>query len=274
MRPLALVVENDSATRRLLDVVLSRLGCETDVVGNGLDALLLLDTIDYDLAVLDLITPGASGAEILEWLRTTRPAMLERTIVLSSATPTHLTRVRDAYPPVRTIRKPFDLAELIEAVSSIETVPERADLPAGDEFSRRSITAGAKAGLLVRCAGEHLQLVHNFGYRADQITKWFPMAHSAPFPLCTCVRDGKPQWLASLSAAAAQYPSLAPVWQQYQSLAVASVPLLRNGVVVGAAGWTFREPHLFDESEQQAFIDIAASAASALDAVESAAAGA
>jgi CheY-like chemotaxis protein len=266
MRPLALVVENDTGTRKLLDVLLTRFGCEVDVVANGLDALLLLDSIDYDLAVIDLFIPGASGAEILEWMRTERPAALERTIVLSSATPAHMIRVQNAYPPVRTIRKPFDLTEILTAVEAVTQTRERT-LTALDDFSRRSIVAGAKAGILVRRDDAHISLVHDFGYGRQVVEKWFPMSANDPLPLCTCIRDGQPRWLASLAYAAVEFPQIVATLQQNQSLALASVPILRGGQVIGAAGWTFREPHLFDRTEQDAFLAIAADAVAMLDLV-------
>ena len=266
MRPLALVVENDAGTRKLLDVLLSRYGCEVDVVANGLDALLLLQTLDYDLTILDLILPGASGADILEWMKNERPSALARTTVLSSVPPQHLQRVRDAYPPVRAVLKPFELDDIARAVERITRTEEREAMAPLDDFSRRSITAGAKSGVLVRANGDELSLVHKFGYRNAEVEKWFPLMCSADVPLCNCVREKRAEWIASVNKAASDYPSLVPVWRQNQSYALASVPLLRNGEVIGAAGWTFREPHLFDETEQHAFMTIAADAAVALGA--------
>ena len=269
MRPLALVVENDTGTRKLLDVLLTRLGCEVDVVSNGLDALLLLDSIDYDFTLLDLYIPGASGAEILEWMRTKRPAALERAIVISSAPPAHMIRVQNAYPPLRAIRKPFELAELVSAVGAVRQTRERT-MSALDDFSRRSIVAGAKSGVLVRRNGAQISLVHNFGYAGQSIEKWFPMSPDDPVPLCTCIRDGRPRWLATLTSAAAEFPQIVAALHQNQSLALASVPIVRGGEVIGAAGWTFREPHLFDDSEQHAFLAIAADAVATLEASQAA----
>jgi hypothetical protein len=40
-------------------------------------------------------------------------------------------------------------------------------------------------------------------------------------------------------------------------VALGAVPLMRGGAVIGAAGWSFREPRLFSEPEQQAFLGIA-----------------
>lgn len=263
MPPLALVVQNDAGTRKLLDVLLSRHDYEVDAVVNGSDALQLLEAVDYDVAVVDLVTPGASGTEIVEWLRMHRPEAVARTAMLSSARPVVLQKIGEMHPALRVIRKPFELNDMIEFIECARPRTEHPPLAVTDQFSRRSITAGAKAGILVRRNGPQLELVHRFGY-GPQIETWFPMQASDPYPLCNCVHDGQPRWIASPADAAQQYPHLLALWQQSQSTALASVPLIRDGEVIGAAGWTFRDPQLFDESEQRAFTAIAAAAVAAL----------
>src|SRR5688572_13700896 len=103
MSSLALVAENDLSTRKLLGVVLTRIGFEVDAVANGADALVLLGTIEYDLTVLDLMLPGASGEELLDWLHGNRPAAIERTVVLSSAPQPRFDEMRQEYPRARVI---------------------------------------------------------------------------------------------------------------------------------------------------------------------------
>lgn len=71
-------------------------------------------------------------------------------------------------------------------------------------------------------------------------------------------------WLASLTLADTEYPLLKPVFEKNESRALAAVPLVRGGHVLGAVGWSFREPHVFTEAEQQPFLSIAATVAEAL----------
>jgi hypothetical protein len=66
-------------------------------------------------------------------------------------------------------------------------------------------------------------------------------------------------WLASLAAAASDYPQLAAASEKFESRAMAAVPVMHDGGAVGVAGWTFREARLFQEPEQQAFLAIAGS---------------
>lgn len=266
MSSLALVVENDDSTRKLLAVVLNRFGYEVDAVVNGKDARVLLGSIDYDLMVFDLMVPGASGEELLDWLRKHRPDAIERSLVLSSVPRLHFEQVRDWYPKARVIRKPFELHELIDFAKAVRREGSDVSISTAGRFARRSIMAGAKAGLVVRMSGSDISLIHHFGYEPSEVEPWFPLSPSAPIPLCKCLREGHPQWLASLTAALPEFPHLAQIWQSSHSHALATVPLIRDGQVVGAAGWTFREPQTFDEREQRAFTAIAEDASALLDA--------
>jgi CheY-like chemotaxis protein len=269
MSGLALVVENDDSTRKLLAVVLTRLGFEVDAVANGKDALVLLGSIDYDLMVFDLMVPGASGEDLLDWLRQHRPVAIERSLVLSSAPRLHLEQVQDWYPKARVIRKPFELDELIEYATAVRRDRPAVSISTAGRFARRSIMAGAKAGLLVRKSGSEISLVHHFGYEPSVVEPWFPLSASAHLPLCECLREGRPQWMPSLTAAAPEFPHLAELWRSNHIHALATVPLIRGGEVLGAAGWSFHEPRAFDEQEQRAFTAIAEDASTLLDLTQS-----
>lgn len=266
MQPLALIVENDSGTQRLLSVLLTRLGYQTDAVAHGSDAMLLLEEIRYDVAFLDVFLPCTSGAQVLEWLKANRPDDLKRTVMLSSAFPPMVARMQQDFPHVRVLPKPFDLRDVIAAANEAKPETERAALTTAQDFMRRSVTAGAKSGVVVRNEGDDLSLVCAFGYSTAAIRDWFPLHVSDPYPLTTSVRDGRPKWIASLKYAAREFPKLEPLWRENGSAAIASVPVVRDGMVIGAAGWTFREPQLFDEAEQHAFMNIAANAAMAIEA--------
>jgi CheY-like chemotaxis protein len=273
MKPLALIIENDGATRRLLDVLLSRLGYEVDAVTNAADALLLLSHVEYHAHFVDLLLPGSSGDEILRWLATHRRDALARCVVLSGASPAQLTNVADTWPVVRTIRKPFELAEITEVAQA----SEKGHVRRGDgmeEFTRASVRAGAKAGIILRARGNELVPVMNFGYSPGTIAAFLPMTLDKPYPLCIAYTHDRPVFLASVNAVAAEYPTLAPVWSMNESRSVAALPLSNGHAAIGAVGWSFREPRLFDEAEREIFLAIARNAAHAVHAGEAATASA
>lgn len=261
MKPLALVIENDGSTRRLLDVLLSRSGLEVDLVPAGGDALLLLENARYDLVLLDLLLPGTSGMQVLQWVARERPRMLAKIIVLSSAPERHLQLVSDQWPQVHIIRKPFDLGEMVESARAMTANCEERSQSLAEELCRRSVRAGARAGVIVRRNGSVLEALHAFGYEPGEVASYFPLAVDAPLPLCAAVRNGTPVWLASVTMAEAEYPLLKPVFAKNESRALAVAPLLRDGRAVGAVGWSFREPRLFTDAEQQTLLAVAATLA-------------
>ena len=258
MKPLALVIDRDAGTRRLLDILLSRYGFEVDRVGAASEGITLLDAIEYDFVLCD-------DDSIVKWLFTNRPDTMQRVMVLSSAPEAQLVRMKNDWPGIPVIRKPFELADVIDA--SRDAVANRRPRVASEYelFYRQSINAGAKSGIVVRRNGDVLELVTKFGYEPGAVEQWFPMALSNPYPICMAVRHGRPLWLASLAGAQSEYPLLASVWQTHQTRALAVAPIFHGGTVVGAAGWTFREPQRFAESEQRAWMAIAEHAASFIE---------
>lgn len=67
------VVEGEEALNRSLVTSLRKDGFVVHGVTNGADAVRVLWTEEYDVAICDLETPGADGFELLRWLRAYRP---------------------------------------------------------------------------------------------------------------------------------------------------------------------------------------------------------
>jgi GAF domain-containing protein len=256
MKPLALVLDRDAGTRKLLDVLLTRFGYEVDRIGVTEDAITLLDRIDYDFVLSD-------DEQVASWLAQHREDTLERMMILSSATEAQLARMNAEWKSVRIIRKPFELADVIDASQAAANRPRRTP-HACEMFWRASAITGAKSGLLVRRDGDSIVPVTSYGYEPGVLEPWFPLSIHDPYPLCTAMRHARPVWLASL-AKTHDYPILAAIWQQHNSRALAAVPVIRDGVVIGAAGWTFRDTQRFSEAEQRSWTVIAQAAASLVE---------
>jgi len=253
VKPLALVVENDAGTRKLLDALLKRAGVEADIVGSGREAMMLMKHAAYSVVLLDLLLEGITGFDILKYMKQQQPEMLARTLVLSSASEKQLDEVRTNFAGVQVIRKPFDISEVLTAVGARSAGASRvADL--AEEFCRRSIVAGASAGLVATLDANGIASAWtHFGYAPGLVESYWPMSIEAQYPICAAMRNAKPVWIASIQLAAAEYPLLAPVWKRGESKAVAAIPLIRDEVVIGAAGWSFHQTRLFAERERNAF---------------------
>jgi len=261
MASIALVVENDAGTRKLLEAMLRRLDLEVDVVAAPASALALLEAVDYDLVLLELLFPGSSGSEVLSWLEQKRPDALQRTIVVSSAPITELGKVRTQWPSVRGIQKPFELSDILDIARGVTASPTRRTGTAFEEFVRRSVRAGARAAVIVAAGEADAKPVATFGYRAETIDPFLPLALDADVPICDAMRSRTPVWIASLGPAAETYPHLVDVWRANESRALCAIPIIRGDAVIGAVGFSFREPRMFAESEQQAFLALAELAA-------------
>ena len=113
-----LIVEDDVQIQRLLTAIMTNDGLHSVVAGDGKAALELLESTDFDAIVLDLMLPLMNGFDVLRHLSTAKPALLERTVVLTGASE----RMYRNSPQIRQtralLRKPFDVAKLQEEVAA------------------------------------------------------------------------------------------------------------------------------------------------------------
>ena len=106
-----LVIEDDRALCRLLELILKRDGLTAEVVQRGDDGAMAIerDGDQYDAILLDMMLPGMNGAEILSRVRERRPHLLDRILVISAAPVSVLQEVEENGAVRGVFRKPFDL---------------------------------------------------------------------------------------------------------------------------------------------------------------------
>jgi GAF domain-containing protein len=248
VKPAVLVLEHDRGTRKLLEALLGRLGLEIDAVASSADALLLLEQVEYDFAF--------ANAEVLAWLERQRPELLERSAVLAS--PPQLDQLHARWPRVRTIRKPFDLSDVVQLAQAVALEQPRRRGTVAEEFARRSVRAGAKTGVVLSLNASGIAPVTWYGYAPGILESFMPLRLDSPMPTCAAMRHARPVWIAS-SRTAGEFSQFTAIWEQFATGAVAVAPVIDEGVVLGAAAWTFREPQRFDEPQQKSLLAIAAS---------------
>jgi CheY-like chemotaxis protein len=110
-----LIVEDDAAIRRLVRMVLERIGYKVEIACDGLEAVLKLGLVDYDVIILDLMMPNLDGFVFMNTLEQNEPERLRRIIVTSAASPA-IVKERLTGRPFRLLTKPFDIHELASAV--------------------------------------------------------------------------------------------------------------------------------------------------------------
>jgi DNA-binding response OmpR family regulator len=119
-----LTVEDDAAIRRGVVDALQYAGYDVLEAGRGDEGLDLATRREYDLLLLDLVLPGASGLEILQAVRASRPT---QPVIILSARGEENDRVAglrlgaDDY-----VVKPFSVKELLARVEAVlRRSPER-----------------------------------------------------------------------------------------------------------------------------------------------------
>jgi DNA-binding response OmpR family regulator len=113
--PRILLVDDDPAILRLLDVNFRMEGFDVDAASHGEDALAVVAQTTPDVIVLDLMLPGMDGREILQRLRAD-PATAQVPVIFLTA------RGRDdaaAGEAERYVQKPFDTVDLVATVRSL-----------------------------------------------------------------------------------------------------------------------------------------------------------
>jgi CheY-like chemotaxis protein/anti-sigma regulatory factor (Ser/Thr protein kinase) len=117
-----LVVDDDRATRHILQKLLTEAGYQTTVAKDGIEALEALRKRRFDLLLLDVWMPRMNGLELLARLRTrkTKP----RVVVMTSddAPKTLLEAVREN--AFKYVHKPVDAPGLLDTLRAVLEAPE------------------------------------------------------------------------------------------------------------------------------------------------------
>lgn len=111
-----LVVDDDPMIGELIAQVLALEGFEAFLVKDGREALQAAHDRHVDAITLDLDMPIVDGRGVLDGLRNDERTHDVPVVVVSANT--QLLSKQDCAQVSRTLNKPFDLAELIQAVSS------------------------------------------------------------------------------------------------------------------------------------------------------------
>lgn len=116
MRPRALVVEDETMTRKLLRSLLEERGCDVDEAVDGQKAINLLMQHDYAVVLLDIVLPRISGTAVMDLLLQRDPDMLSRTIVVTGL---NVDEIRKLFPTVcSALGKPVIPARLMQSVNA------------------------------------------------------------------------------------------------------------------------------------------------------------
>ncbi len=112
-----LLVEDDSATSKAIEIMLKSEGYVCDCTDLGEDRLEIGKLYDYDLIILDLMLPDIDGYEVLRRLRS---AKVQTPILILSGLSEPDQKVKGlGFGADDYLTKPFDKAELIARIQAI-----------------------------------------------------------------------------------------------------------------------------------------------------------
>lgn len=114
MRPKALIVEDDDATRQLLRKMVEAQCCDVDEASDGGPAIELLRKNQYSVVLLDIVLPKVSGTDVLEYLHLANPRLLERVIVVTGL---NIREIQKLFPTVcSALPKPVLPTRLVDSI--------------------------------------------------------------------------------------------------------------------------------------------------------------
>lgn len=152
-----LVVDDDDRIRDLLKEYLTRAGFRVTAAAGGAPARRLLATLDFDLAVFDVMMPGEDGFSLTKWLREQRGTPGRTPVLMLTARTESGDRIEglklgaDDY-----LGKPFEPEELLLRIEAI--LRRASDKPhAGGALSMGRCVFDPDRGELI-CAGESVRL--------------------------------------------------------------------------------------------------------------------
>lgn len=128
--PTILVVEDESMVRDIIMRVLQRAGYRVLSAADGQQAIQALDQPEIDLIITDLYMPQMDGMELVLQLRQKHPTIpiIAMSGSLSEQNPDMLRSAR-LLGARMTLAKPFEMQELIAAVSKLTGAPVPAIVP-------------------------------------------------------------------------------------------------------------------------------------------------
>lgn len=115
--PCVLIVDDLKALRDLLDAALRQAKLPAEAVGDGEAAIEKLSTREYRVMLLDLMMPGVSGWDVLDWLAK-HPDRKPKTVIVVTAADREVMHRLNPDVTNAIIFKPFDVFEVTAYVKA------------------------------------------------------------------------------------------------------------------------------------------------------------
>ncbi len=152
-----------------------------------------------------------------------------------------------AVPPVRDRSQAVRLQAVTAALSEALTPVQVAEVLVNQGVSATDAAAGTLA--LLDDSGETVEIVRADGYPPAKVREWERFPRSAPVPLAEAIRSGRPVLIGSAEEGRERGLIRRPAWPDGRGGALAAVPLIVDGVTIGAIGLSYERPRAFDGAD-------------------------
>lgn len=116
-----LIADDTPSVREAVRYIVESDGHDVVEAGSGTQALALLSSDRFDLAILDIWMPGRSGLDLLKHIRHEQPGL--PVIIMSGGGPgaslEQATAIADLYQASHILYKPFDDEELLALLRTL-----------------------------------------------------------------------------------------------------------------------------------------------------------
>jgi len=114
-----LLIEDEPSVTAFVRAALERRGYTVIPAASGVEGLARLAETSFGGVISDIRMPGAvNGAQVHDWIRTHRPELQQRVILISGDTANSKTQALLANSGIPCIEKPFRVQQLISVVES------------------------------------------------------------------------------------------------------------------------------------------------------------
>ena len=120
--PHVLLAEDDRALRRYLEVVLKRAGYRVTAAADGLEALKLALSTEFDAVVTDAVMPRLGGRELRRLLRA-RPEFVSLPVLLLTGLGAEAHAPEEAAHADARLTKPVDAEEFLDCLARLLARP-------------------------------------------------------------------------------------------------------------------------------------------------------
>ena len=111
-----LIIDDEETVREMISTMLRHAGYEVHEAADGTEGMALYRHAPTDLVIADVEMPGKGGLEVIEELRDEFPEV--KIIAIAGYNPSRLDDAL-ALGAAHTFRKPFAMAEFLQAVESV-----------------------------------------------------------------------------------------------------------------------------------------------------------